>query len=318
MDIPRRGTPALQEMNPLERWKASPPEHEPASITAISKAVTSSVFSSSRNSPYAGDGHTDDGSNRSLCNVSSTYSLVTSHSSGGSFASTFSHNSQGLLDSFGTFENRGRRRRRRPGPKSVEARNLAVAARTFQCTFCTETFKTKHDWQRHEKSLHLSLDRWICSPNGPYQPYGEWNHLTCVYCGLPNPPEGHAELHSHSSCTEKPLEERTFYRKDHLRQHLNLVHDVKFQDWSMDSWKVAIPEIRSRCGLCGIAIDSWGTRVDHLAKHFKDGRSMADWKGDWGFEPQALDIVENGMPPCKLNLPFSANTESDNSLRSHS
>ena len=26
---------------------------------------------------------------------------------------------------------------------------------------------------------------------------------------------------------------------------------------------------------------------------------MADWKGDWGFEPQVLDIVENGMPPCK-------------------
>ena len=46
-------------------------------------------------------------------------------------------------------------------------------------------------------------------------------------------------------------------------------------------------------------MDSWSIRVDHLAEHFKGGKSMADWKGDWGFETQVLDIVENGMPPCK-------------------
>jgi hypothetical protein len=95
------------------------------------------------------------------------------------------------------------------------------------------------------------------------------------------------------------LEERTFYRKDHLRQHLNLVHDVKFQNFSMETWKIVTPQIRSRCGFCGIVMDSWSIRVDHLAEHFKGGKSMADWKGDWGFEPQVLDIVENGMPPCK-------------------
>lgn len=301
MDIPRRGTPALQEMNPLERWKASPPEHEPASVTAIAKAVTSSTFSSGRESPYTSYGHTDDGSARSLCNVSSTSSLGTSHSSGGSFASAFSHKSRGSFGSFGSFGNRGRRRRRRQAPKPVKVNNMAIVPRTFQCTFCTETFKTKHDWQRHEKSLHLSLERWICSPNGPYQHCIEYNHLACVYCGLPNPPEGHAEQHNHSSCAERSLEERTFYRKDHLRQHLNLVHDAKFAAWSMDSWKVATPEIRSRCGFCGIVMDSWSIRVDHLAEHFKGGKSMADWKGDWGFEPQVLDIVENGMPPYLIH-----------------
>jgi len=44
MDIPRRATPALENMNPLERWKHSPPEHEPASITAISKAIYTSTY----------------------------------------------------------------------------------------------------------------------------------------------------------------------------------------------------------------------------------------------------------------------------------
>jgi hypothetical protein len=177
---------------------------------------------------------------------------------------------------------------------------MRAPVRTYQCTFCTETFKTKHDWQRHEKSLHLSLERWICSPDGPTKFSVEWNRLSCVYCGLPNPTPEHAEEHNHSSCAERSLEERTFYRKDHLRQHLNLVHDVKFQNWSMDSWKVATPAIRSRCGFCGIIMDSWSIRVEHLAEHFKGGKSMADWKGDWGFEEQVLGIVENGMPPCKF------------------
>jgi hypothetical protein len=316
MDIPRRATPALENMNPLERWKNSPPENEPAAITAIAKAVTSSTYSSGLDSPSYGHSQTDDGSNRSLCNVSSTSSLGTSHSSGNSFASAFSYRSRGSFGSFGSFGQRGRRRRRRPAPNPVKVNTMTAPARTYQCTFCTETFKTKHDWQRHEKSLHLSLERWICCPSGPQQYCVDYGHNRCVFCGLPNPPEDHAEQHNYSSCAERSLEERTFYRKDHLRQHLNLVHDVKFQSFSMETWKVVTPEIRSRCGFCGIVLDTWSIRVDHLADHFKGGNSMADWKGDWGFEPEILDIVENGMPPYLIHdernsmNPYEASKES--------
>ncbi|KAM3088387.1 hypothetical protein ACMFMG_000032 [Clarireedia jacksonii] len=298
MDIPRRDTPALEYMNPLERWKHSPPEHEPASALAIAQAVTSSTFSSGLDSPYTS--YADDGSNRSLCNASSTSSLGTSHSSAGSFASVYSHRSRGSFGSFGSFGNKGRRRRRRQVPRPAKV-ITAGPPRTFQCTFCTESFKTKHDWQRHEKSLHLSLERWICCPEGPTQFSAETNQPTCVYCSLPNSSKDHAEMHNHSSCAERPLGERTFYRKDHLRQHLHLVHNVKFVPWSMESWKAITPDIRSRCGFCGIIMESWTTRVDHLAEHFKAGRSMADWKGDWGFEPQILNIVENGMPPYLIH-----------------
>lgn len=302
IDIPRRSTPAMEEMDPLERWKNSPPEHEPASVTAIAKAVTSSTFSSDRSiSPYHSNGHTEDGSGRSICRESSASSLGTSQSSGNSFASAFSHKSRGSFGSFGSFGRGTRRRRRRQAPKEVKVPNTSGPTRTYQCTFCTETFKTKHDWQRHEKSLHLSLERWVCCPDGPSQFCSDYDHNRCVFCGLPNPPSDHAEIHNYSSCADRSLLERTFYRKDHLRQHLNLVHDVKFQAFSMETWKVATPEIRSRCGFCGIVMDSWTFRVDHVAEHFKGGKSMADWKGDWGFEPQVLDIVENGMPPCKCN-----------------
>ena len=300
IDIPRRATPRLQEMNPLERWKHSPPENEPASVTAIAKAVSSSAYSSGHNSSHSYN-NTDDGSARSLFNASSASSFETSNSSGGSFASAFSHKSRGSFGSFSSMgiNSRGRRRRRRQTSKPKPANTYLAAPRTYQCTFCTESFKTKHDWQRHEKSLHLSLERWICSPKGAVQFNTELNAPACVYCGIANPPDGHSEQHNHSSCSERTLEERTFYRKDHLRQHLNLVHDAKFQCWSMDAWKASTPDIRSRCGFCGIAMNTWSTRVDHLAEHFKSGKSMADWKGDWGLDSHVLEFVENGMPPCK-------------------
>lgn len=309
MDIPqRRGTPALEAMNPLQRWQVSPPEHEPASVTAIARAVTasSSALSSGLNSPYSFN-YTDDGSNRSLCKESSASSVGTSQSSNGSFGSAYSHGSRQSWGSFGSapFNSRGRRRRRRRGTAKAEGpANLSAPLKTFQCTFCTETFRTKHDWQRHEKSLHLSLERWVCAPDGPRVVNPETGLLSCVFCGIANPDDAHVDSHNHSACQERSLEERTFYRKDHLNQHLRLVHNVKFLDWGMKSWKIATPEIRSRCGFCGIVMDSWTIRVDHLAEHFKTGYSMADWKGDWGFEVPVLDMVENSIPPCMRPLKY--------------
>ncbi|TWU78539.1 hypothetical protein ED733_002224 [Metarhizium rileyi] len=309
VDIPqRRGTPALEAMNPLQRWEHSPPEHEPASVTAIARAVTassSSALSSGLNSPYSFN-YTDDGSSRSLCNQSSTSSLGTSHSSNGSRGSAYSQASRNSWGSLGSapFSARGRRRRRRrAAPKTTKdgINNLAVPLKTFQCTFCTETFRTKHDWQRHEKSLHLSLERWVCTPDGPHALNPDSGINSCVFCGLMNPDEAHVENHNHSACQERTLEERTFYRKDHLNQHLRLVHNVKFMDWAMKRWKVATPEIRSRCGFCGIVMDTWTIRVDHLAEHFKTGYSMADWKGDWGFDVPVLDMVENSIPPYLIH-----------------
>ncbi|KAI8685976.1 hypothetical protein NCS55_00271700 [Fusarium keratoplasticum] len=329
IDIPqRRGTPALEAMNPLQRWEHSPPENEPASVTAIARAVTasSSGMSSGLNSPFSFH-YTDDGSSKSLCNQSSVSSLGTSHSSNGSLGSAYSHGSRNSWGSFGSapFNSRGRRRRRRrtstkPG-KEPNKTSLSAPLKTFQCTFCTETFRTKHDWQRHEKSLHLSLERWVCSPHGPRAVNPDTGMLSCVFCGEANPDDAHIESHNHSACQERSPEERTFYRKDHLNQHLRLVHNIKFQDWSMKSWKVATPEIRSRCGFCGIIMDTWTIRVDHLAEHFKTGYSMADWKGDWGFDNPVLEMVENSMPPYLIHyertspLPYVANQSPPESPR---
>ncbi|KXJ86195.1 hypothetical protein Micbo1qcDRAFT_153415 [Microdochium bolleyi] len=311
VDIPqRRGlSGSAQDMNPLQRWQNSPPENEPASVTAIARAVSASgsfsekgASGSGRTSPWISN-YSDDGSNRSLCNQSSASSWGTSHSSGGSFASAFSHKSHGSGGSIPSFvrSNRGRRRRRRAQPKPADEAFATQALKTFQCTFCTETFRTKHDWQRHEKSLHLSLERWVCSPDGPTFINSDSGLPNCVFCGEANPDEAHVDSHNFSSCTERTQTERTFYRKDHLRQHLKLVHNVKFLASPMERWRVNSPEILSRCGFCGISLDNWTARADHLAEHFKTGSTMADWKGDWGFDNSVLDLVENAVPPYLID-----------------
>ena len=236
----------------------------------------------------------------------SARSVDTSRSSNGSFSSVNSHaNSHASQSSLGLSDlfNRGISRRRRRAYKGDGRRPLAPRLKAFQCTFCTETFRAKHDWQRHENSLHLPLERWVCSPDGPRSRNPDTGAMCCVFCGQVDPDDKHVESHKFSACRNRPLLERTFNRKDHLNQHIRLVHNSKFSEWPMRKWKAPAPTIRSRCGFCGIALQEWDDRAHHLSDHFKAGKTMADWKGEWGFEPHILELVENSLPPCK-NVPF--------------
>ncbi|KAG8667854.1 hypothetical protein FPOAC2_13057 [Fusarium poae] len=297
MDIPPRpGTPAVRntsDMDPLQRWVDSPPEDEPAAVTAIARAVASVKPSSGSTSPYT-----------RLSRTPSVRSAGTSRSS--SISSVHSHTSQTSFGLNGLFS-RGSSRRRRRAYKE-ERRSLATTHKAFQCTFCTETFRAKHDWQRHENSLHLPLERWVCSPEGPRGQKADSSETRCVFCGHVDPDDTHIEGHNYSACKNRPVQERTFNRKDHLNQHLKLVHNAKFAEWPMRQWKAPPPAIQSRCGFCNLVMENWSDRVHHLADHFKAGKTMADWKGDWGFEPHILELVENSIPPyfieTERNSPF--------------
>ncbi|KAI5459756.1 hypothetical protein BGZ63DRAFT_489736 [Mariannaea sp. PMI_226] len=312
IDVPARpGTPAIRtkssQMNPLQRWVDSPPEHEPASASAIARAVaSSSSFSPGLNDPRSLN-YAQDGSEKSLYHASSGTSVDTSCSSGGSFASATSHLSHASPGSLRPFV-RPHSRRRKRGFKSNDVKtSLAVPRKTFQCTFCTETFGAKHDWQRHEHALHLPLERWVCAPEGPSNRNPNTGEEFCVFCGQVNPDDAHIQSHNYTLCQERSIHWRTFNRKDHLNQHLRLVHNTKFTDL-MKTWKVPMPEIQSRCGFCESALNTWDDRVHHLANHFKSGKTMADWKGGWGFEPHIQVLVENSIPPyfidTERNSPF--------------
>lgn len=291
----------LQNMSPLERWKHSPPENEAASATAIAQAVADAPFGAGQDSSQTSIHGSRQGSRRTSSNDSSyslfqapsVSSLETSRSSasGLSLTSAMSHRSRG---SFGSQDPKDRRRRRRAPVIQRRTSEKAGGPRIFQCTFCADSFPSKYDWQRHEKSLHLALERWVCSPTGGIvQVAGQ---AICIFCRMPDPTDEHLETHDFTACQEKTLIERTFYRKDHVRQHLKLLHAAKF-DPLMESWKSMMSDIKSACGFCPSVFSSWEQRADHLAAHFKSGATMSGWSGGWGFEPHIERLVENSIPP---------------------
>ncbi|QKD62996.2 uncharacterized protein FOBCDRAFT_254748 [Fusarium oxysporum Fo47] len=204
-----------------------------------------------------------------------------------------------------------RRRRRQTRQNINTTRERETAKRRYQCTFCTDAFKTKHDWQRHETTMHLTLEQWKCSRYGPtiQQPDG---NSYCIFCNCPNPSTEHPELHNYSACAAQPESARLFHRKDHLRQHLRLFHQgCNFND-SMKSWLSSIDDVRSRCGFCDAQLGTWTERQKHLALHFRAGADMREWKGDRGFDQQIEELVENDMPAFLIGdqrrtmEPFSA------------
>lgn len=156
--------------------------------------------------------------------VSSLETGFTNMSSGslGSRNSAYSHGSRHSLGSMNSLKSKERRRRRHIAARTPKA-DLKDGSRVFQCTFCTDRFKSKYDWSRHEKSLHLSLEKWICAPLGEVITDAATGKRKCVYCDTLDPSDEHLATHNHSACCEKGLDSRTFYRKDHLRQHLRLM-----------------------------------------------------------------------------------------------
>ncbi|RBA14184.1 hypothetical protein FPRO05_02976 [Fusarium proliferatum] len=299
-DIPLRRPPTpIVQQSPLERWENSPPEDEPSTMTAIARAVSGA--NGSINQPHS----TPTRHGRAPSSTGTWATTDTSDSSRSSKASGYSYTSNRSL-------NRVIKKRRRGGlrTRSDDKKGLSVACHRFQCTFCTETFKLKHTWSRHEKTQHLSLEQWECSPLGPTA-VNESSETVCVYCGFGDPGESHFEEHNHDLCHKRERGERIFYRKDHLRQHLRLVHGSEFVKWPMEEWKSKHEDVISRCGFCDITMTTWSERVNHLAEHFKEGKTMADWRGNWGFDAATLDMMENHMPPYLIDyernspLPFS-------------
>lgn len=155
------------------------------------------------------------------------------------------------------------------------------------------------------------MEKWICAPIGPVVVNKEDGKKTCVYCDEHGVTSDHGEVHNHSACEEKGFDARTFYRKDHLRQHLRLMHGCEMLP-AMDAWKSVATNINSRCGFCAQRFTVWQDRVDHLTAHFKAGVKMSQWKGCRGLDPAVAAQVTNAMPPYLIGIeavspnPFSA------------
>ena len=145
VNIPGPNPTDVSLMTPLERWKHSPPENEPATISDISRALANPPFDPSRPRPPQQLNHVRTRRTGSITNESShassehkrytasASSLDTSRSSLSelSFASAFSHRSS--LGSFGSMDRKERRRRRKtPAPINSFSHQNSRAARPFQ------------------------------------------------------------------------------------------------------------------------------------------------------------------------------------------
>ncbi|KFZ09350.1 hypothetical protein V501_05603 [Pseudogymnoascus sp. VKM F-4519 (FW-2642)] len=326
------GAPTKQrsfgEMNPLDRWKVTPIELE-----AVSPPVILAVCEDNQLKLFDPIDEEFDYYPSALFGPEQASSKPNNYDAARSIT-TFSHNDSYFAQSMASYEtgltstlggsslsdqtsfsysslklpyshiSAGDRRRRRVNPSKPPKPTAKAKARPFQCTFCPDsTFATKHDWQRHEKSQHLSLETWVCCLSGGI--IDSAISPLCAFCDLPNPTKQHLETHNFSACQMKEPSERTFYRKDHFQQHLRLTHECKINA-RMEAWKSEVGNVRSRCGFCSATFTTWSGRAEHLASHFKCRATMKDWVGDWGFEPHVAALVENAPSAALLLEPLGS------------
>lgn len=295
-------SPRPFEAQPLtmQRWQNSPPEDEAATLSAICNALDGRPLgiSPQHSRPSSRDAfrkHRGPSSTTSLDSAASESSLRSCNSS----------------QSVASHSNRRSQTSKSRVKAKAKGRNMSAADRIFKCTFCCDTFKHKYDWARHEKSLHLNMEEWICTPNGGSVLSPLTGRVHCAYCNVLDPSLEHLQEHNHAACLEDRATPRVFRRKDHLVQHLRLFHGLETLPL-IDDWKVESMPVKSRCGFCDMALRNWDERADHLAAHYREGKTMADWKGDHDFEPAVAARVTRAFPPWLIAsqsttlVPFSA------------
>ncbi|KAI5298417.1 hypothetical protein KEM55_003421 [Ascosphaera atra] len=283
---------SLSELTPFERWTYIPPESEPVApadlLAAYYAAPGREAQPEPASVPNEGPPESTVDSYTRVTESESQFSLDRATTTTRTTSSAYSQHS-----SLASSRRGGVMRRRRYKPRATNTASSTKAKKApkqFQCTFCLDSFSTKYDWQRHERTQHLALDSWTCTPLGGIE-FVE-GVAVCAFCRAIDPSNDHLEEHNYAECRVKNCFDRSFFRKDHLNQHLRLVHGVKYSPW-MDEWKRTREHIQSRCGFCTKPLYSWKERVEHIADHYKAGACMKNWKGGLGFPPDVQQLVES-------------------------
>lgn len=166
---------------------------------------------------------------------------------------------------------------------------------TWQCTFCFLRLAPK-SWRRHEETQHRPKHQWTCLATGPRLTISTRSGTTsiCAFCQIKDPSENHF-LNSHRilECSKKSEADRTFGRPDHLRQHAKNFHKSSLPDEVRDKWRslrnAQEADKEWLCGFCGDKLATWDLRETHISNHFKNGKTMADWKGILQSDTASMD-----------------------------
>lgn len=158
----------------------------------------------------------------------------------------------------------------------------------FQCTFCFKYLKDRYEWKRHEASYHVLATKWICMPENTFISNG-----SCVFCEIALPSPSHDCSQNIHTCLTRSLDDRTFTRKDHLKQHIQQVHlqntrghplnrktNISIRvppSWRFDRDATEFDAKALWCGFCKTNLETWAQRVEHVSEHFQQGGSMTTW-----------------------------------------
>ncbi|KAK7934520.1 hypothetical protein PG985_000015 [Apiospora marii] len=167
--------------------------------------------------------------------------------------------------------------------KRTRTKTQSQTQASYACTVCHRQFPKRYTWERHEKSTHFACERWICGNS-----LSKNVSQDCPICATEgdNPrPMGQCG-HRFPDCLLKPEVDRTFYRRDAIKQHLKVFH-CKDQAWpkqadrlQLDDWKVDsnLTPPSLVCHFCCFQPRNWEARVQHISSHFETGTDISQWK----------------------------------------
>ena len=124
-----------------------------------------------------------------------------------------------------------------------QKRQANTIEKSFSCSYCLTRFKNRNEAKRHEKSIHKREESWSCAAIlGPEAAFGRVESSgelldECGYCGmrfanwpgpdLPARSQHLEQIHHFDRCNR----DHTFYRADHLKQHLRHSHASEEGRW---------------------------------------------------------------------------------------
>jgi hypothetical protein len=158
------------------------------------------------------------------------------------------------------------------------------SGKPYHCTVCPKSFKDAYAWRRHESGVHgYNSIQWVCMLHDAVV-----LGIKCVFCSDIVDDVDHFDRHDMQVCMNKEKIERTFARKDLLKQHVQHVHLATANDYIRRGFEP--PEIWSErecvsftdpaalwCGFCQLVLGSTTIRMDHVAQHFRQGLDMTLW-----------------------------------------
>jgi hypothetical protein len=128
-----------------------------------------------------------------------------------------------------------------------------------------------------------NVTEWMCILDGIVTPEGD-----CIFCHDLVDDMSHFVMHDVHDCLGKNSHERTFARKDLLKQHIQQKHlagEDKLvlktfqipQAWSKEDEVMSFKSEALWCGFCPCMCDSVRERMYHVAEHFQDGYDISFW-----------------------------------------